>query len=156
MRWKFRCGMTLVSTSDMILLTSPDWMDLSALIASSTSVETCLIRASGPWACAWAPEAANRNAAEKKSASRRKNILFLSVAARDGQCGFGVPATARVRLFWQAPVNTTPMGPSRLAAAYLGGGAEAGASAGAGADAGAAGADAAVAGAGADSLPGPS
>ncbi len=39
MRWKLTLGMILLSTSSMILLTSPDLMDVSALIVSSTSVE---------------------------------------------------------------------------------------------------------------------
>ncbi len=47
MRWKFRFGMTFVSTKVMILLTSPALIDLVIGIVSITSVEMRLTMASG-------------------------------------------------------------------------------------------------------------
>src|SRR3982750_2683612 len=47
MRWKLTCGITLASTSAETFCTSPAWIDLSALAASSTSDDTCLTSWSG-------------------------------------------------------------------------------------------------------------
>ena len=57
MRWKLTCGITFASTSAMIFCTSPAWIALSALMVSITSVETCLISASGAWRRRRAPAA---------------------------------------------------------------------------------------------------
>src|SRR6476620_9343422 len=87
MRWKLTYGRTFWSTSAITLRMSPAWIVLSALTASRTSVETSLMRASGAFACAWAPSAAKDSSV---AASQPSVLLVMDISSSSKVKGVSV------------------------------------------------------------------
>jgi hypothetical protein len=76
MRWKLTFGMILLSTSAMILSMSPERMDLSALMAPSTSPEMRCTKASGASSAARAGETKKAAALNSRALARASRPMW--------------------------------------------------------------------------------